>query len=84
LEFTLFHLIPDPPKFLTTLNIKYSFKNIQDNCGEWIMRSLWGHWHSCTQCSVGWVWHSPGYGKQIKAYENWTQARWDAVNCFYL
>jgi hypothetical protein len=23
-------------------------------------------------------------GEQIKAYENWTQARRDAVNCFYL
>jgi hypothetical protein len=28
--------------------------------------------------------HNPVYGEWIKAYENWTQARRDAVNCFYL
>jgi hypothetical protein len=24
------------------------------------------------------------YGKWIKAYKNWTQAKTNAVNCFYL
>jgi hypothetical protein len=26
----------------------------------------------------------PGCGEKIKAYDNWIQARQDAVKCFYL